>query len=69
MEAELGANEIDHDPEVLKGTESAGVSFGRLDQTIDGLGRPVGQACFQVGHDAIPMLADAGDHLLHFWQT
>ena len=69
MEAELGANEIDHDPELLKGTEPAGFSFGRLDQTIYSLGRPVGHACFQVGHDAIPMLADAGDHLLHFWQT
>ena len=56
---ELACFEQSHEAEVTKGTEAACHAFGELEQAVDGLDDAVGDAGFQEGDDACPVLHDA----------
>ena len=62
----MGGDEVNDGGEVLDGTEAAGFVLHGLDDSFAGLGGAVGDEGPEVGHDALPVVADGLGALLHF---
>src|SRR4249919_1348157 len=56
LEIETARFEIGGDPEVVKVTEAAGNTLSHLEQAVDGFDGGVGEACFEVGQNAVKVI-------------